>query len=237
MDSLLRAQNLCAGYGLLQILQQVTVHVERGEIVVLLGANGAGKTTLLRTLVGLHSVEEGIISWGSMDITRMRTDRRIAQGMAYLSEIGVITSLSIEDNLRMGAYTVAKGSKLRVRMEEMYAEFPDLSKRRREPAGSLSGGQRKMLAVARALMSNPKVVLMDEPSAGLSPLFVSEVIDIVRKFANQDTSFLIAEQNTKFLELANRVYVMDGGRILFDGSVEELEENDAISEAYFGIRQ
>jgi branched-chain amino acid transport system ATP-binding protein len=234
MSELLQVSNLSTGYDKLQILWDVNLDVQSGERVVILGTNGSGKTTLLKSIVGLLPSWSGHISFAGASLNGLRTDNRIRKGISYLSEIGIVPTLSIEDNLRLGAYHQPR-AKVAEQMERMLNEFPELKGRRREAAGSLSGGQRKMVAVARALMSNPKLVIMDEPSAGLSPLFVSEVTGIVRKFASSDIAFLIAEQNVKFLEIADRAFVLDSGRILFSGTVEELKENDAIRKAYFGV--
>ncbi len=234
MNELLNIANLSTGYGKLQILWDVSLDVKEGERVVILGTNGSGKTTLLKSIVGLLPSWTGDITFHGTRMNGLRTDNRVRKGISYLSEIGIVPTLSIEDNLRLGAYHQPH-AKVNSQMERMLNEFPELKGRRRETAGSLSGGQRKMVAVARALMSEPKLVIMDEPSAGLSPLFVSEVIDIIKKFATSNIAFMIAEQNVKFLEIANRAFVLDSGRILFSGSVDELKENDAIRQAYFGI--
>lgn len=234
MSTLLDVNGLNAGYDQLQILWDLHVQVEAGERVVILGSNGAGKTTLLKSLVGLLPIWSGSIRFAGEAIERLRTDGRVRRGMAYMSEVGIIADLSVEDNLRIGGY-FASGSALRAKMEAMYNQFPILRERRLEPAESLSGGQRKMLAAARALMGEPKLLIMDEPSAGLSPLLVTEILNLVKGLDGRNMAFLIAEQNIKFLELATRVYVLDSGRIIFNGTVAELEKNDAIRRAYFGV--
>lgn len=202
--------------------------------MVILGANGSGKTTLLKTVIGLLPAWTGSVEFLGETIRDLRTDARIRRGISYLSEVGVVSSLSTEDNLRLGGYHLRR-REVNPRIEQMLDAFPELKPRRKEAAGSLSGGQRKMVAVARALMSSPRLVVMDEPSAGLSPLFVTEVVDIVKSFASEHMAFMIAEQNIKFLDIADRVFVLDSGRVLFAGAVEELQENDAIRKAYFGI--
>ena len=233
-SSLLDVSDIQTGYGDLQILWNVSMNVQCGERVVVLGANGAGKTTLLKALVGLLPIWEGTIHLNGESVATMRIDKRISRGVSYLSEVGVVAGLSIEENLRIGGYHLA-ASAVRSQIAAMYEFFPDLRVRRREAAASLSGGQRKMLAVAKALMSRPQLVIMDEPSAGLSPLFVSEVISMVNRFHDDGISFLIAEQNVKFLEIADRVYVLDSGRTIFAGTVAELHGNDALERAYFGV--
>ncbi len=232
--SLLDVSGVKTGYDDLQILWDLSINVQRGERVIVLGANGAGKTTLLKTLVGLLPVWEGAIHLNGEPVQTLRIDKRISRGISYLSEVGVVAGLTIEENLRIGGYHLASGA-ARSQMAVMYDSFPDLKVRRRETASSLSGGQRKMLAVAKALMSRPRLVIMDEPSAGLSPLFVTEVISMVNRFHDDGISFLIAEQNVKFLEIADRVYVLDAGRMIFTGTVEELHRNDALERAYFGV--
>ena len=234
MSELLKVAGLCTGYGQMQILWDVALDIQAGERVVILGANGSGKTTLLKALVGLLPTWQGTIEFAGESMNKLRTDARIRKGVSYLSEVGVVGSLSIEDNLRLGGYHLPR-NQVALRMEQMLEAFPELNPRRKESAGSLSGGQRKMVAVARALMSGPKLVVMDEPSAGLSPLFVNEVVEIVKKFESEQMAFMIAEQNIKFLDVADRVFVLDSGRILFSGTVAQLQEDDTIRKAYFGI--
>ena len=232
----LEARGLRSGYGRVQILWGVDLHVEPGESVVLLGANGAGKTTLLKALHGLLPAWDGEIRLRGEDVTHLRTSERVRRGMVYMSELGVFPDLSIEENLRVGAQFLDRATIAR-RSEMLYGIFPILAERRRAPASSLSGGQRKMLGIAKALAGDPKLLLMDEPSAGLSPLFVQEVIRVLARCrAEQSLALLIAEQNVKFLELADRVYTLEGGRIRFGGSVAELQANDELRRAYFGLK-
>jgi branched-chain amino acid transport system ATP-binding protein len=232
--SVMRASAIEAGYGRVQVLWGARLDVKQKESVVLLGANGAGKTTLLKVIVGLLPAWKGSIALDPDDVTAWRTDRRVRHGMAYMSEIGVFTGLTIEENLRVGGQFIEK-AKLRRRVDELYGYFPDLAKRRSALAGALSGGQRKMLGIAKALASSPRLLVMDEPSAGLSPLFVSQVIEVLSRFRAEGLAMLIAEQNIAFLDLADRVFTLDGGRIRFEGSVAELEADDALHKAYFGL--
>ena len=234
MTSVMRAVGIEAGYGRVQVLWGAGLEVNTKESVVLLGANGAGKTTLLKVIVGLLPAWRGAVHLDPDEVTSWRTDRRVRRGMAYMSEIGVFPGLSIDENLRVGGQFIEK-SALRTRMEELYGYFPDLAGRRGALAGSLSGGQRKMLGIAKALASSPRLLVMDEPSAGLSPLFVGQVIQVLSRFREAGLAMLIAEQNIAFLDLADRVYTLDGGRIRFAGSVEELEANDELRKAYFGL--
>jgi branched-chain amino acid transport system ATP-binding protein len=231
---LLRASDLTTGYDKVQILWGAGLTVRECESVVLLGVNGAGKTTLLKVLMGLMPAWQGRIEFAGEDITRLRTDHRVRRGMAYMSEIGVFAGLSIEENIRIGGQ-FAERQALRRRVDELFAAFPDLAARRHALAGSLSGGQRKMLGIAKALAGGPRLLVMDEPSAGLSPLFVAEVIAILGRFRASGLAFLIAEQNIAFLDLADRVFTLERGRTGFSGTVAELHADDALHRAYFGL--
>jgi branched-chain amino acid transport system ATP-binding protein len=233
-ETLLAASGIETGYGKVQVLWGAAIDVGARESVVLLGANGAGKTTLLKVLIGLLPAWGGAVTLAGEDITRMRTDHRVRRGLSYMSEIGVFTGLSIAENIRIGGQFV-EAATLRRRTEELFAVFPDLAHRRRALAGSLSGGQRKMLGIAKALAAGPRVLVMDEPSAGLSPLFVSQVIEVLGQFRGTGLSLLIAEQNVAFLDLADRVFTLEGGRVGFSGTVEALHADDALHRAYFGL--
>ncbi len=235
MQTVLEVEGLAGGYGPMQVLWDVAVKVGESETVVLLGPNGAGKTTLLKSLVGLQPLRGGEVAFRGERIERLRTDQRIRLGISFMTEMGVFTNLSVEENLFLGGYHQPPET-TKARAEEFLRLFPDLAAQRRHHAGALSGGQRKMLGVAKALVANPRLVIMDEPSSGLSPRFVGEVVKMLARFRTEGTSFLIAEQNVKFLEIADRVYVLDGGRIGFSGTVEELRQNEAIREAYFGLK-
>jgi branched-chain amino acid transport system ATP-binding protein len=233
-ETVMRAQGIETGYGRVQVLWGAGLDVREKESVVLLGANGAGKTTLLKVIVGLLPAWSGSVRLEPEDVTAWRTDRRVRRGLAYMSEIGVFPGLSIHENLRVGGQFIEKTA-LRRRMEELYGYFPDLAGRRSTLAGALSGGQRKMLGIAKALASSPRLLVMDEPSAGLSPLFVSQVIEVLGRFRAEGLAMLIAEQNVAFLDLADRVFTLEGGRIRFEGTVAELEADDALHKAYFGL--
>lgn len=234
MENLMEVSNLVTGYDQLQILWGPSLDINAGERIVILGANGAGKTTLLRAMVGLLPTWDGFISFEGRSIEKMSTDARIRLGISYVSDLGIIPDLSVEDNLKIGGYRISK-KMIAEKMDEMFGEFPILKDRRKKPGGSLSGGQRKMLAIARGLMSGPKLIIMDEPSAGLSPLFVNETIEIINRLEKTGIGFMIAEQNVKFLEIADRVFVLDSGKMIFSGTVRDLENNDAIHRAYFGV--
>ncbi|CAN5177037.1 ABC transporter ATP-binding protein [soil metagenome] len=233
--SLMQANGINAGYGSMQVLWGVDLDVRAGESVLLLGANGAGKTTFLKTLVGLIEVRDGGIRLAGKDVTRMKSSDRMRLGMTYMSELAVFPDLSIEENLRVGAQALGHANP-GARAEELYGRFPVLRDKRRAPASSLSGGQRKMLGIAKALAAEPKLLVMDEPSAGLSPLFVKEVIRVLGDLRGRGLALLIAEQNIGFLEVATRVFVLEGGRIRFSGSVAEMTDNEALRRAYFGLK-
>jgi branched-chain amino acid transport system ATP-binding protein len=233
-DALLHAEGITSGYGKVQVLWGTGLDVAERETVVLLGTNGAGKTTLLKVLLGLMPAWAGSVRLAGEDITRLRTDHRVRRGMAYMSELGVFPGLSIEENIRIGGQ-FATPAQLRARTEELFGVFPDLAGRKRALAGSLSGGQRKMLGIAKALAAGPRVLVMDEPSAGLSPLFVQQVIAVLGRFRSSGLSLLIAEQNVAFLDLADRVFTLEGGRIRFQGTVEALHADDGLRRAYFGL--
>jgi branched-chain amino acid transport system ATP-binding protein len=233
--SLLEAAGVDAGYGTMQVLWGVNLDVRPGETVLLLGANGAGKTTFLKSLVGLVEARHGSIKLGGQDVTRMRSSDRMRLGMTYMSELAVFPDLSIEENIRVGAQALGHANPT-ARVEELYDVFPALREKRRAPASSLSGGQRKMLGIAKALAAEPKLLVMDEPSAGLSPLFVKEVIRILSDLRRRGLALLIAEQNIGFLEVATRVFVLEGGRIRFSGTVAEMSGNEDLHRAYFGLK-
>jgi branched-chain amino acid transport system ATP-binding protein len=232
---LLEVAGLAAGYRRLQVLWDVNLVIHEHESVVLLGANGAGKTTLLKAIMSVVEVWVGRIDFAGEDITRLRTDQRVRRGIVFMSETSGFPGLTIEENVLIGAQFLPK-NRARQRIDELYAVFPALAERRRALAGSLSGGQRKMLGIAKALVGNPRLLIMDEPSAGLSPRYVKEVIGMLAHFRDKQLALLIAEQNVKFLVLADRVYTLDNGQIGFAGTVAAMRENDALRRAYFGLK-
>jgi branched-chain amino acid transport system ATP-binding protein len=232
---LMQTSGVNAGYGTMQVLWGVDLDVRPGETVLLLGANGAGKTTFLKTLVGLIEARAGVITLAGQDVTAMKSSDRMRLGMTYMSELAVFPDLTIEENLRVGADALGHANP-GARAEELYGLFPVLREKRRAPASSLSGGQRKMLGIAKALAAEPRLLVMDEPSAGLSPLFVKEVIRVLGDLRHRGLALLIAEQNIGFLEVATRVFVLEGGRIRFSGTVAEMTDNAALRQAYFGLK-
>ena len=232
---LLEVTGVAAGYRRMQVLWGIDLLIHEHESVVLLGANGAGKTTLLKAIMSLVEVSAGRIDFSGENITRLRTDQRVRRGIVFMSETSGFPGLTIEENVLIGAQFLPK-NRARERIDELYAVFPALAERRRALAGSLSGGQRKMLGIAKALVGNPRLLVMDEPSAGLSPLYVKEVIGVLAQFREKQLALLIAEQNVKFLVLADRVYTLDNGQIGFAGTVAAMQENDALRRAYFGLK-
>jgi len=232
--ALLDVQALESGYGEMQILWGIDLEVNPGETVILLGANSAGKTTLLRTIIGLLPCRGGTICFEGERIDALTPNQRIRRGIAFMSELGVLPTLSIEENIRLGGYFLS-GAEVRRRSTKLYELFPDLATKRRDLAASLSGGQRKMLGIAKVLVSEPKLLLMDEPSSGLAPVFVKQVVEVLQRAIGGGTALLLAEQNVAFLSLADRGYLIDGGRVRLSGTPEELEASDAVHAAYFGL--
>jgi len=232
---LLEISGVAAGYRRIQVLWGIDLSIGESESVVLLGANGAGKTTLLKAIVGLSEIWAGRIDFAGQNITQLRADQRVRRGIVYMSESSGFPGLTIEENVLIGAQFLPT-NRARARIDELYAVFPALAERRRAVAASLSGGQRKMLGIAKALAGNPRLLVMDEPSAGLSPLYVKEVMAVLAPLRQKQLALLIAEQNVKFLELADRVYTLDNGRIGFSGTVGAMHENDALRRAYFGLK-
>ncbi len=234
MADLLEVAGVQSGYGMMQSLWGIDLNVAPGETVLLLGANSAGKTTLLRTLIGLLPCWHGSITFDGERIETLRPDQRIRRGIAFMSELGVFPTLTIDENIALGGYFLPD-AQVRQRKERLFGLFPDLAAKRRDAAGSLSGGQRKMLGIAKVLIAEPRLLLMDEPSSGLAPVFVKQVIDVLRNSIGHGTALLIAEQNVAFLELADRGYLIDHGKVRLSGTRAELEASDAVREAYFGL--
>ena len=232
--SLLEVHGVESGYGSIQILWGIDLDVGAGETVLLLGANGAGKTTLLRTIVGLLPCRNGSITFEGERIDALSPDQRIRRGIAFMSEIGVFPTLSIAENIRLGGYFLSD-AEVRQRSARLFELFPDLAERRHSVAASLSGGQRKMLGIAKVLVSQPKLLLMDEPSSGLAPVFVKHVVDVLKRMIGGGTALLIAEQNVAFLPLATRGFLIDHGRVRLSGPRSMLESDNAVREAYFGL--
>jgi branched-chain amino acid transport system ATP-binding protein len=235
MTALLEATGLTSHYGRIQALKGIDLSVRQGELLALVGANGAGKTTLLRTLSGVQPASGGSIRFAGEDITRMKAARRVALGIAQVPEgRQVFGPLSVEDNLRLGAYTRKEG--IDEDRDRVFAMFPVLKQKRREPAGTLSGGQQQMLAIGRALMARPTLLLLDEPSMGLAPLLVAEIFATIRNLKAAGTTIFLVEQNAHAaLAIADRGYVLETGRIVLQDSGRALLANDRVKEAYLGL--
>jgi branched-chain amino acid transport system ATP-binding protein len=228
-----------AGYGALRVLKGVSLHVRPGEIVAIIGANGAGKTTLLKTIAGLIRADAGEIQLAGRPIQRLAAHRVAAAGLMLVPEgRQLFAPMSVEDNLVLGAYTrYQRGESRQVReqLERAYALFPVLAERRRQLAGTLSGGEQQMVAVARALMAGPKLMMLDEPSLGLAPLVTRAILDALVALRREGTTVLLVEQNSKAaLRIADRGYVMETGSILLEGAAAELLENRDVRRAYLG---
>jgi branched-chain amino acid transport system ATP-binding protein len=233
---LLALKGIESGYGQVQILWGVDLDVRAGETALLLGANGVGKTTTLRTIIGLLRCWRGEIIFEDEPLQNLTPSERIRRGIGFMSELGIFPDLSIAENIRLGGFFLGN-AEVKRRCERLFTLFPDLAARRNGMAASLSGGQRKMLGIAKVLIAEPKLLLMDEPSSGLAPVFVRQVIETLKVAVGSGTALLIAEQNVAFLEFADRGFLIEGGRVTLAGTRAELAENDAVKAAYFGLSQ
>jgi branched-chain amino acid transport system ATP-binding protein len=234
--AMLTVEKLNVYYGMIHALKDVSFQVKEGEIVALIGANGAGKTTTLQTVSGMLPSKSGSIRFEDHDITRMPSHRIVQLGISHVPEgRRMFSDLTVYENLRMGAYTRKNKSEIDATLSMVYERFPRLKERARQLAGTLSGGEQQMLAMGRALMSNPRLLLMDEPSMGLSPLLVSEIFDIIQQISNQGVTILLVEQNAKkALSIADRAYVLETGSIVMEDDAQALLNNEAIKKAYLG---
>lgn len=235
---MLKVENLNVHYGVIHALEDVSLTVNDGEIVTLIGANGAGKTTTLHTITGLKKATGGTVSFDGVDLLKEEASRIITHGVAHVPEgRHIFIDMTVRENLEMGAYMYGRRQKALIeeRMEDVFQKFPRLKERQNQLAGTFSGGEQQMLAVGRALMSNPKIILMDEPSMGLSPLLVQEVFDIIKEVNAQGITILLVEQNAKMaLKVADRAYVLETGKIKLSGDAKELLRNDEVKKAYLG---
>ncbi len=235
---MLKLESIVVGYGDITCLRNVSLEVRRGEIVTLIGANGAGKSTTLRTISGLLVPRSGSITFEGREIAGFGPDAIVALGLVHVPEgRRVFPQLSVEDNLWAGAYLVPQGAKSRKTLQEVYDRFPRLRERRKQYAGTLSGGEQQMLAFGRALMSQPKLLMLDEPSLGLAPLMVEEVMRAVRNFQEAGVTIFLVEQNANLaLRLADRAYVMETGMITMAGSGADILANEHVRESYLGAK-
>ena len=234
---MLEVKDLHVYYGLIQAIKGVSFEVNEGEVIALIGANGAGKTTILHTITGLLQPKEGSVLFEGTDITKIPSHKIVSMGMAHVPEgRRVFANLSVYQNLKMGAYTRKDKKEIEDKLEMVYQHFPRLQERKNQLAGTLSGGDQQMLAMGRALMSNPKMILMDEPSMGLSPLLVKEVFSIIEYCHECGITILLVEQNAKMaLGIADRAYVLETGKITMSGDAKEMMEDEAVKKAYLGV--
>ena len=235
-EPLLQVKDLEVYYGVIQALKGISFHVNEGEIVSLIGANGAGKTTTLHTVTGLLHPKHGSIVYDGQDLSKVAPHKIVSMGLAHVPEgRRVFQNLTVYDNLLLGAYTQSDKAKIAQQMESVFEQFPRLKERRRQLAGTLSGGEQQMLAMGRALLSDPKMIVMDEPSMGLSPLLVSEIFEIIQSFRKAGKTVLLVEQNAKkAMTISDRVYVLETGSIKMEGYASDLINDESIKKAYLG---
>ena len=234
--AMLKVTDLQVYYGVIQALKGISFEVNEGEVIALIGANGAGKTTILHTVTGLINQKAGKIEFEGKDISHTPAYKIVAEGMAHVPEgRRVFAELSVYDNLMMGAYTRKDKKEIAETLAMEYKRFPRLEERKKQMAGTLSGGEQQMLAMGRALMSKPKIILMDEPSMGLSPIFVNEIFDIIKAVSASGTTVLLVEQNAKkALSIADRAYVLETGNIILEGDAKVLMNDERVKKAYLG---
>ena len=234
--AMLTIKDLEVYYGVIQAIKGVSFEVNQGEVIALIGANGAGKTTILHTITGRLAPKNGSVVFEGKELTKMPAHKIVSLGMAHVPEgRRVFADLSVYENLRMGAYTRKDRNEIEETLEKVYQRFPRLKERRNQMAGTLSGGEQQMLAMGRALMSKPKILLMDEPSMGLSPIMVNEIFSIIQEVSDSGTTVLLVEQNAKkALSIADRGYVLETGNIVLEGKASDLLNNDSIKKAYLG---
>jgi branched-chain amino acid transport system ATP-binding protein len=235
-EEMLKVENINVYYGSIHAIKGVSFSVNKGEIVTLIGANGAGKSTTLNTVSGLLRSKTGSITFNGQDLGKIPPHKIVSMGLAQVPEgRRVFLTMTVQENLEMGAYTQKKGDNMNVELEKVYERFPRLKERRKQIAGTLSGGEQQMLAMGRALMSKPELLMLDEPSMGLSPILVDQIFDIVKELNKSGTTILLVEQNAQMaLSVADRGYVLETGKIVTSANAQELLNNDAVKKAYLG---
>ena len=235
-EVLLKVEGLHVYYGMIQALKGISFEVNRGEIVSLIGANGAGKTTTLHTITGLLHPNEGKVFYKDTEISKIPAHKIVSMGLVHVPEgRRIFQGLSVYDNLLLGAYSRKDKNEIKANMDSVFEQFPRLAERRTQLAGTLSGGEQQMLAMGRALLSNPELIVLDEPSMGLSPLLVGEVFEIVKSFREQGKTVLLVEQNAKkAMSISDRAYVLENGEITMSGNARELAEDERVRKAYLG---
>ncbi len=234
--AMLEVRDLNVFFGVIQAIKNVSFDVNQGEVVALIGANGAGKTTTLHTVTGLLPAASGTITLDGKDLGKVPAHKIVSMGMAHVPEgRRVFAQLSVYDNLKLGAFTRKDKKEIEESLEMVFESFPRLQERRNQVAGTLSGGEQQMLAMGRALMSKPRIILMDEPSMGLSPLYVTEIFEIIKKIKSEGTTVLLVEQNANMaLQVADRAYVLETGKIIMDGKASDLMNDERVRKAYLG---
>ncbi len=234
--AMLEVKDIEVYYGMIQAIKGVSFEVNEGEVIALIGANGAGKTTILHTVTGLLSPGSGSVFFEGKDITKVPAHKIVSLGMAHVPEgRRVFAELSVYENLKMGAYTRKDKNEIEQTLAMVYDRFPRLKERKNQLAGTLSGGEQQMLAMGRALMSHPKIILMDEPSMGLSPILVNQIFEIIEEVSRGGTTVLLVEQNAKkALSIADRAYVLETGKVVLNGDAKDLLNDDSIKKAYLG---
>ncbi len=233
---MLKIENLTIAYGKTEVVHHVSFEVKQGSVVTIVGANGAGKSTILNTVVGLHRPKSGNILYKGEDITKTSADRLVRKGMRLVPEgRQIFAQHSVEENLLLGAYAEKDLKKIHERMEEMFARFPRLKERRKQPGGTLSGGEQQMLAIARALMTGPDLVILDEPSLGLAPIIVADVFKLLTEIKDMGVTILLVEQMVdNALRVSDYAYILETGNIIFHGTKDEVKNSDDIVKAYLG---
>ena len=235
METILKVEGINVYYGAIHAIKDISFEVNQGEIVTLIGANGAGKTTTLQTISGLLHTRTGSITFQGQNITNIRADKLVSRGLAQVPEgRRVFLQMSVQENLEMGAYTQPQAG-VPKDLEMVFELFPRLKERRNQVAGTLSGGEQQMLAMGRAMMSHPKLLMLDEPSMGLAPLLVEQIFDIIQELNQNGMTILLVEQNAKMaLSIANRAYVLETGKVVMEGRAKDLLEDDSVRKAYLG---
>lgn len=234
--AMLEVKNLEVYYGMIQAIKGISFEVNEGEVISLIGANGAGKTTTLHAVTGLIAPRAGQIIFEGKDITKVPGHKLVSMGIAHVPEgRRVFAQLSVYENLKLGTFTRKDKNEIEETLQHIYARFPRLKERKNQLAGTLSGGEQQMLAMGRALMSKPRIILMDEPSMGLSPIYVNEIFNIIKEVSKAGTTVLLVEQNAKkALSIADRAYVLETGRISLSGNAADLLNDESVKKAYLG---
>ena len=234
---MLKVENINVSYDTIQVLHDLSFHVDEGEIVTLIGANGAGKTTTMHTVSGLIRAKSGTVSFQGKDITHVPADRIVQLGLSQVPEgRRIFANMTVMENLDMGAFGERSRTRKAENLQQVFRSFPRLLERRNQSAGTLSGGEQQMLAIGRALMAHPRLLLLDEPSMGLSPLLVKEIFSIIKEISRSGTTVLLVEQNARMaLSIANRAYVLETGRVVASGDAKELSESEEVRKAYLGM--